>query len=112
MAWIHLLLAGVLEVGFTTALRLLNTVQPGTGMAQKVGLNLVFLVLIIGSFHFLQTAIRTIPMGMAYAIWTGIGAVGTVVVGAAFFGERLAAAQVLLLSIIVACIVALKLLKA
>lgn len=112
MAWINLLLAGVLEVGFTTALRLLNGLGPSSGLGTKVGLNLTFLMLIIGSFHFLQSAIRTIPMGMAYAIWTGVGAVGTVIVGALFFGERLDATRLALLSVIVAAIVGLKLVKA
>jgi len=111
MAWVSLIFAGVLEVGFTTALRLLNALEPSSGAGAKIGLNLTFLLLIIGSFHFLQTATRVIPMGMAYAIWTGIGAVGTVIVGALFFGERLDPVRLVLLAVIVAAIVGLKLVK-
>ncbi|MDZ4759765.1 MAG: multidrug efflux SMR transporter [Alphaproteobacteria bacterium] len=112
MAWTALLMAGVFEVGFTTALRMLNAMGPGTGQAHRLGLTAVFIGLVIGSFHFLEAATKTIPMGMAYAIWTGIGAVGTVLVGAAFFQERLDAVRLVLLAVIVAAIAGLKLIKA
>lgn len=111
MAWISLLLAGLLEVGFTTALRLLNATGPDAGIQTRVGLTAVFIALVIGSFHFLETATKVIPMGLAYAVWTGIGAVGTVIVGALFFSERLSVVQILLLAVIVASIAGLKLIK-
>ncbi|ADL01641.1 Guanidinium exporter [Brevundimonas subvibrioides] len=112
MGWISLVVAGVLEVGFTTTLRLLNGMGADATTGAKIGLNVLFIGLIIASFQALQFAIRTIPMGMAYAVWTGIGAVGTVVVGALFFGERLDAVRLILLAVIVAAIVGLKLVKA
>lgn len=112
MGWVSLIVAGVLEVGFTTTLRLLNGLGPDATTGSKIGLNVVFIVLIIASFQALQFAIRAIPMGMAYAVWTGIGAVGTVIVGALFFDERLDAVRLILLAVIVAAIVGLKLVKA
>jgi len=112
MGWIFLIAAGVLEVGFTTTLRLLNGLGPDATPGAKIGLNILFIALIIASFQALQVAVRAIPMGMAYAVWTGIGAVGTVIVGALFFGERLDAIRLILLAIIVAAIVGLKMVKA
>lgn len=111
MAWISLFLAGLLEVGFTTALRMMNATGPDAGVPTRLGLTAVFIALVIGSFHFLEAATKVIPMGMAYAIWTGIGAVGTVIVGALFFNERLSILHMLLLAVIVASIAGLKLLK-
>ena len=112
MGWMYLIIAGVLEVGFTTTLRLLNGLGPDATTGSKIGLNALFIVLIVASFQALQAAIRVIPMGMAYAIWTGIGAVGTVLVGALFFGERLDPVRLILLGVIVAAIIGLKLVKA
>lgn len=80
MAWFYLIIAGVFEVGFTTSLKLSNN------FANK-GWALLFLVSITLSFLFLNKAIQSIPIGTAYAVWTGIGAVGTVLVGIILFKE-------------------------
>jgi quaternary ammonium compound-resistance protein SugE len=81
MGWVFLLLAGALEVGFTTTLRLLLKAP------SSIALNVIFVVLIIASFACLQQAVKTVPLGTGYAVWTGIGAVGTVLVGGLFFNE-------------------------
>ncbi|MEL4359274.1 MULTISPECIES: DMT family transporter [unclassified Luteococcus] len=97
--WLALLLAGVFEVGFTTCLKLEQRNKNwGWG----------FLVCAVISFGFLEEAIRTIPLGTAYAVWTGIGAVGTVAVGHIFFGDRLRPAALVLVGVVVALIAALK----
>ena len=78
MAWLLLILGGLFEVGFTTALRFVDNFR-------NLPWTLAFLVSVTASMLLLQVAARTIPMGTAYAVWGGIGAVGTVIVGMAFF---------------------------
>lgn len=99
-AWLWLVVAGVFEVGMTTALKL----------QQQNGVWLwAFAACGVLSFQCLTKAIRTIPLGLAYAVWTGIGAVGTVLVGASVFGDALGGVQLLLLAGLVAAMVGLKL---
>jgi quaternary ammonium compound-resistance protein SugE len=102
MAWILLMVGGLFEVGFTTSLRF-------TDGFRNLPWTLVFLGSVTASMALLEAAARTIPMGTAYAVWAGIGALGTVVVGIAFFGEPLGLARSLLILGLVACIVGLKL---
>ena len=80
MAWFYLIVAGLFEIGFTTSLKLSNN------FANK-GWAILFLISISLSFYFLNRAIQHIPIGTAYAVWTGIGAVGTVLVGIFIFRE-------------------------
>jgi len=80
MPWLTLILAGLFEVGFTTCLKLSNNFSD---WKWSVG----FFICITISFVLLNKAIQTIPMGTGYAVWTGIGAVGTVVIGMLFFKE-------------------------
>ncbi len=80
MNWLILIVAGLFEVGFTTCLALSKNFTDwrwGTG----------FLVCITLSFLLLNKAAQSIPLGTAYGVWTGIGAVGTAVVGILFFKE-------------------------
>jgi quaternary ammonium compound-resistance protein SugE len=102
MAWFFLILGGLFEVGFTTSLRFAEGFRnlPWTG---------AFLVSVTLSMVLLESAARTIPMGTAYAVWTGIGAVGTVVVGMVFFNEPTTTVRLLLILTIVAAIAGLKL---
>ena len=102
MAWFWLILGGVFEIGFTTALRF------GDGF-RNVPWTLAFLASVTLSMGLLELASRSIPMGTAYAVWGGIGAVGTVMVGMAFFNEPSTTIRLLLILAIVACIAALKL---
>lgn len=100
--WAALLLASVFEVGFTTCLKL---EQRNKNWAWG------FLACAVVSFGFLELAIRSIPLGTAYAVWTGLGAVGTIAVGALFFGDRLRPVQLALVGVIVALIAGLKVLS-
>ena len=102
MAWFWLILGGIFEVGFTTSLRFVDGFR-------NIGWTLVFLVSVGISMALLELAARTIPMGTAYAVWGGIGAVGTVLVGIFFFGEAAGALRIALIFGIVACIAGLKL---
>lgn len=102
MAWLILIVGGMFEVGFTTALRFVDGFRdwPWT---------LAFLGSVTMSMGLLEYAARTIPMGTAYAVWGGIGAVGTVIVGMAFFDEPATLIRLLLILTIVAAIAGLKL---
>ncbi|HMQ38599.1 MAG TPA: multidrug efflux SMR transporter [Micropruina sp.] len=98
--WLWLLIAGAFEIGMTTALKLEQ---------QDSRFLWVFLACAVAGFQCLAKAIRTIPLGLAYAIWTGIGAVGTVIIGAVAFGDPLGPVRVLLLAVLVAAMIGLKL---
>ena len=103
MAWLCLIVGGFFEVGFTTSLRFVDGFR-------NIGWTMVFLVSVGISMALLELAARTIPMGTAYAVWGGIGAVGTVVVGILFFNEPSGALRIALIFGIVACIAGLRLL--
>ncbi len=102
MAWFWLILGGLFEVGFTTSLRHVDGFR-------NMPWTLAFLVSVATSMALLEYASRSIPMGTAYAVWGGIGAVGTVIVGMAFYTEPTTTVRVLLILAIVAGIAALKL---
>ena len=102
MAWLLLVLGGLFEVGFTTSLRFVDGFR-------NIPWTIAFLGSVGLSMALLEVASRTIPMGTAYAVWAGIGALGTVVVGIAFFGEPLGLARSLLVLGLIGCIVGLKL---
>ena len=97
-----LIVGGVFEIGFTTSLRFVDGFR-------NVPWTLAFLVSVAISMGLLEVASRSIPMGTAYAVWGGIGAVGTVLVGLAFFGEPMSLVRVLLILAIVAAIAGLRL---
>ena len=102
MAWILLLLGGLCEVGFTTCLRFVDGFRnlPWTlGFLGSVGLSMALL----------EIASRSIPMGTAYAVWGGIGALGTVIVGMVWFGEPVTPLRIALVLAVVLCIGGLKL---
>ena len=101
MAWALLILGGLFEVGFTSCLRNVDGFRnvPWTaGFLVSVGLSMALL----------EAAARTIPMGTAYAVWTGIGALGTVATGMIWFGEPATTVRLLLILGVVACIAGLK----
>ena len=102
MAWFWLILGGLFEVGFTTSLRYVDGFR-------NVPWTIAFLVSVTISMALLEYAARTIPMGTAYAVWGGIGAVGTVLVGIAFYNEPSSLIRILLIFAIVAAIAGLKL---
>lgn len=101
MGWLYLMLASLFEVGFTTTLRLSDSFR---NLPATAG----FLVCVFLSLLFLELANRSIPLGTAYAIWTGIGAIGTVVIGMIWFAEPATLIRVALIIGIVACAIGLK----
>lgn len=100
LAWPTLVLAGLFEVGFTTSMAMTRD-DPRWWWP--------LLVCVIASFELLKRAISHMPMGVAYAVWTGIGAVGTALVGMAAFGESTSPVRLALLGVLVGALVGLKL---
>lgn len=95
--WSWLVVAGGFEVGFTTCLKLDGLVA-----------DTLFVVAASLSFFCMTRAMRVLPLGTVYAVWTAIGAVGTVLVGIIAFGEPAGFARLLFLALIVGVIIALK----
>ena len=102
MPWLCLLLAGIAEIGMTTAMRFI--VWP-----PKAWPVIAFLVCTNLSFALLIVASWTIPLGTAYAVWTGIGAAGTVLVGVWLYGEPATTLRLIFLTTLVGSIIGLKL---
>lgn len=103
MAWLILLVAGLLEITWALGLKASNgfsRLWPTVGT----------LAAMVASLGLLGLAVRTLPVGTAYAVWTGIGAVGTVLGGLIFFGESGSAARLACVGLILAGIIGLKLL--
>lgn len=102
MAWIHLLIAGVLEIFWAISLKY-------TDGFSKLWPSVSTIAGMIASFYFLAQALKTIPVGTGYAIWTGIGAAGTAIFGIILFAEPASALRLLCIALIVAGIIGLKL---
>ncbi len=101
MAWICLIVAGILEIGWAIGLKY-------TEGWSKLYPSLITAALMIASFQFLSMALKTLPIGTAYAIWTGIGAVGTAILGMILFDEPRDLVRILCILLIVAGIAGLK----
>jgi quaternary ammonium compound-resistance protein SugE len=102
MPWFHLIIAGLLEVAWAVGLK-------QTAGWTRLWPSIITVALMIASFHFLSLALRTLPLGTAYAIWTGIGAVGTALIGLFIFDEPRTTARLVCILLIVAGVVGLKL---
>ena len=102
MAWVVLFLAGLLEIGWAVGLKFT------AGVTRPLP-SLFTVTCMVASLGLLGLALRTLPLGTAYAVWTGIGTVGTVIVGIAMFGESASALRLLCLAAIVGGIIGLKL---
>lgn len=104
MGWIYLILAGSAEIFYAVAM-------PRTDGFTKLGPSLFCAFFIAASMYLLSLATRTIPIGTAYAIWVGIGALGTALYGVAALGEDRSPLRFLCFMLILAGIVGLKLLS-
>lgn len=102
MAWAVLVLAGLFEVGFTTCLKRSDGLtRPGWAAG--------FLLCLAVSMWLLTVAARTIPLGTAYAVWTGIGAAGTAVIGIVWFKDPATAGRLIFLALLIGSVIGLKL---
>ena len=102
MNWLILIVAGLFEVVWAVALKMSNGFR-------NVAADVAFVTGMAFSVWLLSVAMKTIPMGTAYAVWTGVGAVGGFLAGIVMFGESVSALRVASAALIVAGIVGLKL---
>lgn len=102
MAWIYLVIAGILEMGFTTFLKLSENFT-------KVWPTVGFFIFSFLSFAFLSLSLKSIPLGTSYAVWTGIGAFGTALIGIIYFNESTDFWRIFFLMLLISSIVGLKL---
>ncbi len=102
MAWIMLLVAGLLEVVWAYSMKLSD------GFTRLIP-SAITIVTMIASFALLSLSMRTLPLGTAYTIWTGIGAVGAFIVGIVALGETLSFMRVLAAALIIGGLVLMKL---
>jgi len=106
LPWLYLLLAGLFELGFTTIMKLSNGFS-----LERPGYVLAFCACALCSFGMINLAIKGIPLGTAYAIWTGIGVLGTVIIGIVWFGEPTTPARLAFLGMLLISIIGLKLVE-
>ena len=102
MPWLLLFIAGLFEVGWAIGLKYTD------GFTRLVP-SVLTLICMTASIVMLGLAVKSLPMGTAYAVWTGIGAVGTAILGIVLFGEPAGGARIACIAVIVAGIVGLKL---
>jgi quaternary ammonium compound-resistance protein SugE len=102
MAWIYLLIAGLFEVGWAISIKY------SQGFT-RVGPSVATIALMILSFGFLSRALRTLPLGTAYTIWTGIGAIGTVFLGIILFQEPIEVPRLTCIGLILIGVIGLRL---
>jgi paired small multidrug resistance pump len=101
MAWVYLILAGVFEVVGVTGM---NKVAKDKNLQSYMVLFLGFIL----SFGFLSLAMKSLPMGISYAVWTGIGTVGGTIIGMLFYGEAKDWRRILFIGMILVAVVGLK----
>ncbi len=101
MAWLYLALAAVFEVIFATSMK------ASEGFT-RLWPTVITLVGIVGGLGFLALALKTLPVSVAYPIWTAVGTIGTVCIGWALFGEQLTALKIASALLIVAGVAGLK----
>jgi quaternary ammonium compound-resistance protein SugE len=100
MAWLAVITAGLLEVGFATMLKLSNGFT-------KLWPSLGFIVFAAGSFSLLSWSLKVLPIGTAYAVWTGIGAAGTALLGMFLFKDPISLGRVTAIAFIIAGVIPL-----
>ena len=104
MEWIYLLIAGLLEVTWAIGLKYSH------GFSIIIH-SILTVIGMIASFYFLGLALRHLPLGTAYAVWTGIGTIGTVILGIILFKEHVSAVRIMCICLIVSGITGLKLIS-
>jgi len=101
MAWLYLFIAGLFEIAWAVGLKY------SAGFTKLLP-SVITVILMIASFYFLSISVKTIPIGTGYAVWTGIGAVGTAILGMILFDESKELIRILCILLIIIGIVGLK----
>ncbi|MCB0720728.1 MAG: multidrug efflux SMR transporter [Ignavibacteriae bacterium] len=102
MAWIYILIASVFEISWAIGLKYSDGLS-------KVGPTIFTVITMILSFYFLALGVKEIPIGTGYAVWTGIGVVGTAILGMILFGESKELVRIFFIMLIIGGIVGLRL---
>ena len=102
MAWIYLLIAGFFEISWAIGLKYSNGFT-------VIFVSVITVICMIASFYFLALSVKTLPLSTAYAVWTGIGTIGTVILGIILFKEPVSVIRILCILLIVSGITGLKL---
>ncbi len=105
MDWIYLIIAGMFEVAWAVGMKLSNGFS-------NLTISILTILGMIASFYFLALALKNIPLGTAYSIWTGVGTLGTVILGIILFKEPINVARIVCIMFIISGITGLKLLSA
>jgi len=101
MSWVYLIIAGIFEFGWAVGLKYTNGFT-------RLWPSIATVALMISSFFLLSVALKTIPVGTGYPIWTGIGAAGTAIFGIVFFGESRETGRIVCILLIISGIIGLK----
>lgn len=101
MAWVYLVIAGLLEIAWAISLKY-------TQGFTKLGPSIITVAFMVLSFSLLSISLRTLPVGTAYAVWTGIGVIGTAVLGIVLFREPASFARMICIGLIVVGVVGLR----
>lgn len=104
MHWLFLLIAGIFETGWAVSLKFSH------GFTKPIP-SIITVAGMIASFYFLSLSLKHLPLGTAYAVWTGIGTIGTLILGFVLFRESITIPQILCVGLIAAGIIGLKLLS-
>ena len=102
LAWVYLLIAGCFEIVFTTCLKFSDNFK-------QLPWTIAFVIAAVFSFYFLSKSVETLPLGTAYAVWTGIGAFGTAIVGIILFQDSTSFWRVFFLMLLIFSVIGLKL---
>ncbi|WP_239256162.1 DMT family transporter [Listeria ilorinensis] len=102
MDWLYLIIAGLCEMAFVVTMKLSEGFK-------RFWFSVLTILFMCGSFFLLSHALKTIPIGTGYAIWTGIGAVGSVLMGMLFFKEKKSVFKLIFIAMIISGVVGLKL---
>lgn len=104
MHWFYLLIAGIFEISWAVGLKFSH------GFTQIIP-SVLTVICMIASFYFLAVALKNLPLGTAYAIWTGIGTIGTVILGIILFKEPVTTVRLFCIALIVCGITGLKMIS-
>ena len=103
MAWVYLMIAGLFEIGWPVGLKIAQVAE-----TRLFGFSIAIIFMALSGF-FLWIAQRQIPIGTAYAVWTGMGAIGTFLVGVIFYGDPASMVRYMGVALILAGVITLKL---
>ncbi|MGC5772731.1 DMT family transporter [Paenibacillus pabuli] len=102
MAWLFLIVGGILEIGWALGLAFSDGFT-------KIEIVIPTIILMVGSFYFFAKSIKILPVSTAYAVFTGLGSFGTALVGMIFLGDKVSALKIVLVFTLISCIIGLKL---